>query len=88
MPSCNHKRLTKQIFVKDWVPNSGAEDYVVSANITATKPVHNTLTMNAPIFRSTAVPHSLLGVRLPSGKTASQTCEDGGDKDKAVQQTG
>ena len=25
-------------FIKDWLPGSGAEDYVVSANVTATKP--------------------------------------------------
>lgn len=25
-------------FIKDWVPGSGAEDYVVSANVTAVKP--------------------------------------------------
>jgi len=25
-------------FIKDWLPGSGAEDYVVSANVTAVKP--------------------------------------------------
>ena len=25
-------------FIKDWLPGSGAEDYVVSANVTAYKP--------------------------------------------------
>ena len=25
-------------FIKDWLPGSGAEDFVVSANVTATKP--------------------------------------------------
>ena len=25
-------------YIKEWLPGSGAEDYVVSANITATKP--------------------------------------------------
>lgn len=25
-------------FIKDWMPGSGAEDYVVSANVTAYKP--------------------------------------------------
>lgn len=26
-------------FIKDWLPGSGAEDYVVSANVTAYKPI-------------------------------------------------
>lgn len=26
-------------FIKDWLPGSGAEDYVVAANVTATKPL-------------------------------------------------
>ena len=28
-------------FIKDWLPGSGAEDYVVSANVTAYKPAAN-----------------------------------------------
>ena len=34
-------------FIKDWLPGSGAEDYVVSANVTATKP-----TKEPPSFES------------------------------------
>ena len=26
-------------YIKDWLPGSGAEDYVVSANVTAMKPL-------------------------------------------------
>lgn len=26
-------------FIKDWLPGSGCEDYVVSANVTARKPL-------------------------------------------------
>jgi hypothetical protein len=26
-------------FIKDWMPGSGAEDFIVAANITATKPI-------------------------------------------------
>lgn len=35
-------------FIKDWLPGSGAEDYVVSANVTATKPS----TKEPPSFES------------------------------------
>ena len=31
------KEASKE-FIKDWLPGSGCEDYVVSANVTATKP--------------------------------------------------
>jgi len=29
---------SSRTFIKEWLPGSGAEDFVVSANVTATKP--------------------------------------------------
>lgn len=43
-------------YIKEWLPGSGAEQYVVSANITATKPVG---ALRAPV----AVP---TGTSVPS----------------------
>lgn len=41
-------------FIKDWLPGSGAEDFVVSANVTATKPLQT-----EPVSRATE-PEELL----------------------------
>lgn len=35
---CVDLKPASRSFIKDWLPGSGAEDYVVSANITARKP--------------------------------------------------
>lgn len=32
------EKPSSRTFIKEWLPGSGAEDYVVSANVTATKP--------------------------------------------------
>lgn len=40
-------------FIKNWLPGSGAEDYVVSANITATKPCLSQSTRNCVFIEPT-----------------------------------
>ena len=45
-------------FIKDWLPGSGAEDFVVSANVTATKPLSFGAT-EEPVSRATE-PEELL----------------------------
>jgi len=35
---CVAKKEASKNFIKDWLPGSGAEDFVVSANVTALKP--------------------------------------------------
>lgn len=32
-----HLKEESRQYIKDWIPGSGAEDYVVSADVTATK---------------------------------------------------
>jgi len=32
------QKPASRTFIKEWLPGSGAEDFVVSANVTATKP--------------------------------------------------
>jgi len=35
---CIEQKAASRAFIKEWLPGSGAEDYVVSAYVTATKP--------------------------------------------------
>lgn len=42
-------------FIKDWLPGSGAEDYVVSANVTAYKALDGALS-DADLYEDDAVP--------------------------------
>lgn len=35
---CIERKEDSREFIKDWMPGSGAEEYVVAANIKATKP--------------------------------------------------
>ena len=42
-------------FIKDWLPGSGAEDYVVSANVTAYKALSGALS-DADLYEDDATP--------------------------------
>jgi hypothetical protein len=61
-------------FIKDWLPGSGAEDYVVSANVTATKPSTKTLpsiSLKESSESSTLATSAALAFGEASGASAS-----------------
>ena len=61
-------------FIKDWLPGSGAEDYVVSANVTATKPSTkelSSISSNESSESSTLATSAALAFGEASGASAS-----------------
>ena len=61
-------------FIKDWLPGSGAEDYVVSANVTATNPStkeRSSVSLNESSESSTLATSAALAFGEASGASAS-----------------
>ena len=61
-------------FIKDWLPGSGAEDYVVSANVTATKP---SISVQESSESSTLAASAALAFGEASGASASASARVG-----------
>ncbi len=46
--NCEYSRPSLCQVIKQWIPGSGAEDFVSAANVSATKPIDATAAVAAP----------------------------------------